>query len=110
MKDLLENMLFVFPVMIYYVFEALIVGFFITFIWILLLKNSLGTITYFQIVGVYWIIKMLFFDVFKLLAGFAGAFSVRPQNPDHRPLGAGSSLCGSDALPGICGRAATWSC
>ena len=83
MKDLLRNMLFVFRVMLYYVLEALIVGFFITFIWMLLLKNSLGTITYFQIVGVYWIIKMLFFDVFKLLAGLSTKESNIEQEMDN---------------------------
>ena len=82
MKDLLRNMLFVFPVMLYYVLEALIVGFFITAVWMLLLKNSLGTITYFQVVGIYWIIKMLFFDVFKLIAGFSSLGSNMEQDRD----------------------------
>jgi len=69
MKKHLDNLLFLFPVMIYYAFEALIVGLFIVLIWKLLLSNFLGNIGYLQIVAIYWIVKMLFFDVFKLLSG-----------------------------------------
>ena len=71
MKKHLDNLLFLFPVMIYYAFEALIVGLFIVLIWKLLLSNFLGNIGYLQIVGVYWIIKMLFLNVFNLITGLA---------------------------------------
>ena len=71
MKKHLDNLLFLFPVMIYYAFEALIVGLFIVLIWKLLLSNFLGNIGYLQIVGVYWIVKMLFFNVFNLITGLA---------------------------------------
>jgi hypothetical protein len=59
--------------MAYYALEALIVGIFITVVWKFLLSQALGNVGYFQIVGIYWIVKMLFFDVFKLIAGLNSA-------------------------------------
>ena len=61
--------------MIYYALEAIIVGIFISTIWKFLLSNSLGDVGYFQIIGIYWIVKMLLFDVFKLIAGLSSAGS-----------------------------------
>jgi len=69
MEKHLNNLMFIFPVMFYYAIEALIVGMFITIIWKFLLVNYFGNLGYFQIVGIYWIFKMLFFDVFKLIVG-----------------------------------------
>jgi len=67
--DKLSNLLFILPVMGYYAIEALIVGLFIWFIWNLIFLQSFGNIPYIQFVGGYWIIKMLLFDVFKLITG-----------------------------------------
>lgn len=75
MRKKLNDMMFVFPVMLYYTFEALIVCIFITLIWKLTLSKAIGNITYIQFVGAYWIIKMLLFDVFKLVAGLKSAGS-----------------------------------
>jgi len=71
--------MFIFPVMFYYAIEALIVGIFISFIWKFLLSNYFGNLEYFQIVGIYWIFKMLFFDVFKLIASLASMSNQVPQ-------------------------------
>lgn len=71
MKKMLNDLLFIFPTMAYYVLEAIIVGVFISIVWKLFLSRFLFDISYFQIVAIYWIIKMLLFDVFKLIAGFA---------------------------------------
>ena len=68
-----KNLLFVFPVMFYYLLEALIVGLFVTIVWKLVLANVIIDIGYFQWVGIYWIVKMLFFDVFKLITGLTSA-------------------------------------
>jgi len=65
--------------MFYYAIEALIVGIFISFIWKFLLSNYFGNLEYFQIVGIYWIFKMLFFDVFKLIASLASMSNQVPQ-------------------------------
>lgn len=72
MKEQLNNVVFLFPVMLYYAMEALIVGVFISIVWKIILTNFLGDIGYFQIVAIYWIFKMLFFNVFNLLSGFIG--------------------------------------
>ncbi len=68
---MLTNIVFIFPVMGYFLLEALIVGVVITFVWKFFLANQFGNIGYPQIVVIYWIAKMLFFDVFKLIAGLA---------------------------------------
>jgi len=70
MNKIFNDILFVFPIMLYYALEALIVGIFIMVIWKLFLSQYLGEMGYLQIVAIYWIVKMLLFDVFKLLAGF----------------------------------------
>ena len=56
--------------MAYYALEAVIVGIFIMIVWKFCLSQFFGNIGYLQIVGIYWIIKMLLFDVFKLIASF----------------------------------------
>lgn len=65
----LKDILFIFPVMGYYALEALIVGLVITIVWKLFLSTYLGNLAYPQIVAIYWIVKMLFFNVFNLIAG-----------------------------------------
>ena len=69
-SNIFKDIIFVFPVMGYYLLEAAIVGFFVFLVWTIFLKNTLGHIGYVQVVAIYWIIKMLLFDVFKLIAGF----------------------------------------
>jgi len=75
MNKLLNNILFIFPVMGYYALEAIIVGLFIMVVWKLFLSNYLGNVGYFQIVAIYWIVKMLLFNVFNLIAGLSSAGS-----------------------------------
>jgi len=70
MNNKLKDILFIFPVMLYFLLEALIVGLIISTIWKFFLSYTFNfNIGYFQIVAIYWIIKMLLFDVFKLVAG-----------------------------------------
>lgn len=82
MKKILNNLIFIIPVMIYYVVEAFLVGIFITYIWKFIVAPHLGNLTYLQIVGMYWIIKMLLFDVFKLVTGLA-AMNVSTPDEDN---------------------------
>ena len=70
LTKMLNNILFIFPIMGYYALEAIIVGVFIQILWRLVLSQFLGNIGYLQIVVIYWIVKMLLFDVFKLVVGF----------------------------------------
>jgi len=81
MKKHLDSILYIFPVMLYYVLEALIVGVFIMIVWKLVLSQFLGDIGYLQIVGMYWIIKMLLFNVFNLISGLS-SMPAPPQNVD----------------------------
>jgi len=70
MIEKLKNVAFIFPVMLYYAIEALIVALFISFIWNTILFNRFGYIKYMECVSIYWILKMILFDVFKLIASF----------------------------------------
>ena len=83
--NLLTNLMFIFPVMFYYLLEALLVSIFISFIWKLLLESGLGHIGYFQFVGMYWIVKMLFFDVFKLITGLSNANTNIRRDMEENP-------------------------
>ncbi len=69
MREKLESLYFILPIMLYFIFEAVIVGLFISVLWKFFLSNYFGQLGYLQIVVIYWIIKMLLFDVFKLIAG-----------------------------------------
>ena len=80
-KTVLADIAFIFPVMLYYVIESLIVSVFIFFVWRLTLYNHLGQIGYLQIAGGYWIIKMLLFNVFNLISGL-NSLPAPPQNVD----------------------------
>lgn len=75
MNRIFNDILFVFPIMLYYAFEAIIVSIFISIVWRFFLSQYICEIGYFQIVAIYWIFKMLMFDVFKLLAGLTSAGS-----------------------------------
>ena len=79
MEKHLNNLLFLFPIMLYYALEAIIVGVFILLVWRLFLSQILGNIGYLQIVSIYWIFKMLFFNVFNLIAGLSTAGSNMQQ-------------------------------
>lgn len=82
--SMFTNILFIFPVMGYFLLEAAIVGVIITVVWKLFLAQFFGGLGYFQIVAFYWIAKMLFFDVFKLITGLAQSPPV--EEPDKNVL------------------------
>jgi hypothetical protein len=83
--SLFHNLLFIFPIMFYYAMEALIVSLFISAIWRILFADAIGNVGYFHIVGAYWIIKMLFFDVFKLITGLSTANTNIRQDMEDNP-------------------------
>jgi hypothetical protein len=65
-----KNVMFLFPVMGYYLFESVIASFFIYFAWRIFLEPLTKLpITYLQWVTFIWIVKVIFFDVFKLITG-----------------------------------------
>jgi len=66
-ENLIELIIIIFPIMFYYLVEALLVGIFINGVWKFQLEDLFGNLGYLQIVGIYWIIKMLFFDMVGLV-------------------------------------------
>lgn len=79
-----KNILFVFPVMLYYLLEAAIVAVFITIMTKLFLSNMVGSVSYLEWLAIYWIVKMLFFDVFKLVTGLNLGKNIREQEFDNK--------------------------
>ena len=72
--DNLKNLLMLIPMMLYYFIEALFVGMFVSVLWRFFLSELFNLyITYFQWVIIIWIVKVILFDVFKLLAVFSNA-------------------------------------
>ncbi len=64
----LRNAIFIFPVMGYFLIESVIIALFVSFVWNFFLDELFQIqIRYVQWVGIIWIIKTLFFNVFNLL-------------------------------------------
>ena len=78
----IQNLAFIFPVMFYYLLEALLVGFFVMVVWKIFLSGLFGHLGYLQIVGIYWIIKMLFFNVFNLIQGLSQVPPPETEEPN----------------------------
>ena len=73
----LENLMFIFPIMLYYLLESLIVGGFIyTAMKFILFKTLNIDFNYIEVVTMYWILKMVLFNVFHL----AGIIHNIPEN------------------------------
>lgn len=66
--DKLKMLVFIFPVMGYYLLESVIISIFVTVIWKYFLFSIINvSINYVQWTLIIWIVKMLLFDVFKLI-------------------------------------------
>lgn len=64
--SLLKNLFLILPVMIYYFIESMISGLFIMLVYnYMIFPLTEFDITYRQWVCIIWIIKVIFFDVFK---------------------------------------------
>ena len=86
MKKMLNDLLFIFPIMFYYILEALIVGMIITIFWRLFFANLICELGYFQIVAGYWILKMVLFDVFKLISGLTSMGNSVKENINNENI------------------------
>jgi len=65
----IKNVFFLLPIMGYLLVESFIIAIFTSFIWNFFLINLFRIeITYIQWVSMIWIIKIVFFDVFKLIS------------------------------------------
>jgi hypothetical protein len=81
--DNIKNLLFLIPIMLYYFAESMVVAIFVTLVWRAFLTDFTGIyIKYFQWVAIIWILKVIFFDVFKMMAGFMVA--PPPQNQEDK--------------------------
>jgi hypothetical protein len=68
----LKNMFYILPVMGYYFLESMLIAAPVFIVWrFVLLKTFEVYVSYFQWVGIIWIIKVIFFDVFKLITGLS---------------------------------------
>lgn len=69
MERLLSNLMFIFPVMFYYLLESMLVGVFVYALWKLILSGAFNIhLNYLEIISIYWVIKMFSFNVFSLAA------------------------------------------
>jgi hypothetical protein len=70
--DTLKNILYIFPIMGYYLLESMLIAIPVYFVWRLILSPTFDIyFSYLQWIAMIWIIKIIFFDIFKLIAGFA---------------------------------------
>ena len=72
MKNL-GNLMYLLPIMVYYAIESFIIALFVSLLGRTILVDLLGGVSYLQWVAIIWIIKVVFFDVFKLITGLTGA-------------------------------------
>jgi len=81
MMENFKNIMFIFPVMLYYVLESAIIAVFVTFLWNFILVPRFNyEISYLQWVVIIWIAKVILFDVFKLLSAFTNTNPMNNQN------------------------------
>ncbi len=67
-----KNIFFIFPVMGYYLLESIVIAIFVNIVWKFILQDFIGIeINYIKWVAIIWILKLLLFDVFKLISGLA---------------------------------------
>jgi hypothetical protein len=79
-----KNILFIFPVMGYYLLESVIAALFVRFVWRFFLQDLTGVyISYLQWVAIIWIIKVIFFDVFKLISGLSTMNNPNDENNEQ---------------------------
>lgn len=64
--------------------EAFIVGIFINIIWKFILSNLFGVLTYIQIVGIYWILKIILFDIIKLVTSLGTSEDIIIENSNQK--------------------------
>ncbi len=79
--DTVKNLILLFPLLIYYFIEALFLGLFIQVIWRFFLSELFNLyIGYFQWVCIIWIVKVIFFDIFKIIASFNNITTIMKSN------------------------------
>lgn len=80
----IKNILFIFPVMGYFLLESVILAVFVSFAWKFFLLPTFDIqISYIQWVIFIWIIKVVFFDVFKLISGLTAMNNQQNNNQNQ---------------------------
>jgi uncharacterized YccA/Bax inhibitor family protein len=83
--ETIRNLVYLFPIMLYYFFESLIISIFVSFIWKFFLGEKFGIyLGYFDWVFIIWAIKVILFDVFKLLATFQNVETYIKNNSNNK--------------------------
>jgi len=63
----LKNLLFILPIILYYLIESIVIGFIVYLIWHFIFQIKFNfTLSYFEIVFIIWVIKIVLFDIFKV--------------------------------------------
>lgn len=76
-----KNILYILPIMLYYFVESAVISIFVTLVWRFFLEPMFNYhIGYFQWLAMIWIVKIVLFDVFKLLNGVT---IIPPQNENN---------------------------
>jgi hypothetical protein len=71
----MKNMIYILPILLYYLIESLLIGGIIWLGWILMFQQKFNfTLSYFNVVFIVWTFKMIFFDIFKISTFFINAF------------------------------------
>jgi len=61
-----KNIIYLIPIFFYYLAESFLIALFVNLVWKFLLYSTFKIgISYFQWVGIIWIVKIIFFDIFK---------------------------------------------
>ena len=62
----MRNLFILLPIMGYYLLESLLIALFVSFVWNFFLQQLFNiNVSYLQWVAIIWIIKIIFFDLFK---------------------------------------------
>lgn len=73
-----------FPTLVYYFIEAMFFGIFVQFIWRFFLSELFNLyIGYFQWVCIIWIVKIIFFDVFKIVGLLNNVITIIKNNEEN---------------------------
>lgn len=67
---MLRNLIFLIPIIFYYLFESILLAIFINLPWMFIFQPKFNFhISYLDWVFIIWVCKLILFDVFKLVSG-----------------------------------------
>lgn len=79
----LKNLIFILPIILYYLIESIVIGFIVYLIWHFIFQIKFDfTLSYFEIVFIIWVIKIVLFDIFKVSDRFTLPNDSQDENGD----------------------------